>query len=152
MMAAQIFLISTCANSMAATTFSSDTSFAPDSTITMPSAVPTTMMFSWLAARSVYVGFTMKLPSISPIRTAPTGPWKGMSDSASAQLAPLIPSTSGSLSLSAEYTNATTWVSLRKASGNSGRMGRSICRLVSTSFSLGRPSRLMNPPGMRPPA
>ena len=81
----------------------------------------------------------MKLPSIKPTRTAPTGPWNGMSDSASAQLAPLMPSTSGSFSLSAEYTNATTWVSLRKASGNSGRIGRSIWRLRQ-NFLLARPS------------
>src|SRR5665213_1982250 len=33
-----------------------------------------------------------------------------MSESASAQLAPLMPSTSGSFSLSAEYTNASTGV------------------------------------------
>ena len=38
-------------------------------------------------------------------------------------------------------------VSFRKPSGNSGRMGRSINRLVRISFSDGRPSRLINPPG-----
>ena len=38
-------------------------------------------------------------------------------------------------------------VSFRKPSGNSGRIGRSIRRLVRISFSEGRPSRLMKPPG-----
>ena len=38
------------------------------------------------------------------------------------------------------------------AGANSGRMGRSISRLVSTSFSVGLPSRLKKPPGMRPEA
>jgi hypothetical protein len=66
--------------------------------------------------------------------------------------AALMAITSGSFSLSAEKTSAITCVSLRKPSGKSGRMGRSIWRQVSTSFSLGRPSRLMKPPGMRPPA
>ena len=41
-------------------------------------------------------------------------------------------------------------VSKRQPAGNSGRVGRSIIRLVSTSFSAGLPSRLKKPPGMRP--
>ena len=47
-------------------------------------------------------------------------------------------------------TVAMTWTSLQKSSGNSGRIGRSIRREVSVSFSVGRPSRLKKPPGMRP--
>src|SRR5271166_6650433 len=66
--------------------------------------------------------------------------------------APLMPATSGSLVVSADSTIAMTCVSQRKPSGNSGRIGRSICRLVRISRSLGRPSRLINPPGMRPAA
>jgi hypothetical protein len=58
--------------------------------------------------------------------------------------------TSGSLSLSAESTMLTIWVSLRQASGNSGRSGRSINREVKISFSEGRPSRLKKPPGIFP--
>ena len=54
--------------------------------------------------------------------------------------------------LSADSTNAITCVSHLNPSANMGRTGRSICRLVSTSRSLMRPSRLMNPPGNRPPA
>jgi hypothetical protein len=51
--------------------------------------------------------------------------------------AALMPTTSGSFSLSAEKTSAMTWVSLRKPSGKSGRMGRSIWRQVRTSFFAG---------------
>ena len=43
-------------------------------------------------------------------------------------------------------------VSCWKPSGNSGRIGRSIRRLVRISFSVGRPSRLMKPPGNLPAA
>src|SRR5208337_4969564 len=51
-----------------------------------------------------------------------------------------------------ESTEATTCTSLVKPSGNSGRIGRSMSREVSVSFSVGRPSRLKKPPGMRPAA
>ena len=47
---------------------------------------------------------------------------------------------------------ALTWTSLRNPFGNSGRSGRSIRRLVRTSFSVGRPSRLKKPPGILPAA
>ena len=57
-------------------------------------------------------------PSTRPTRTAPTVALKGMSESARAAAAALMPTTSGSFSLSAEKTSAITWVSLRKPSGN----------------------------------
>ncbi len=76
----------------------------------------------------------------------------GISDSASAAAAPVMASTSESLSESAESTRATICVSWCQPDGNSGRSGRSMARLVSTSFSAGLPSRLKNPPGMRPDA
>ena len=43
-------------------------------------------------------------------------------------------------------------VSYRQPDGKSGRIGRSISRLVRTSFSAALPSRLKNPPGIRPDA
>ena len=76
----------------------------------------------------------------------------GMLESASAADAPVMASTSESFSESAESTSAMICVSLRQPAGKSGRIGRSISRLVSTSFSVGLPSRLKNPPGMRPDA
>jgi hypothetical protein len=42
------------------------------------------------------------------------------------------------------------WISFRKCFGNCGRIGRSINRPISVSRSLARPSRLRNPPGIRP--
>ena len=76
-------------------------------------------------------------PFACPTRTAPMGPWNGMSDTLSATEAPLMPATSGSFVVSAESTMAMTCVSQRKPSGNSGRIGRSIWRLVRISRSLG---------------
>jgi hypothetical protein len=75
-----------------------------------------------------------------------------MPEIASAAEAPSIAGMSESISGSSDTTVATTWISLRKPSGNSGRIGRSIRREVSVSFSVGRPSRLKKPPGMRPAA
>jgi hypothetical protein len=67
---------------------------------------------------------------------------KGTPDSVSAAEAATIETMSGSFSRSWERTVTTTWVSLRQPSTKSGRIGRSIRRETSVSFSLGRPSRL----------
>ena len=91
-------------------------------------------------------------PSTRPTRTPAIVRVNGMLESASAADAPVIASTSLSFSVSAEITSAMICVSWRQPAGNSGRIGRSIRRLVSTSFSLGLPSRLKKPPGIRPDA
>ena len=70
----------------------------------------------------------------------------------SAAEAPTRDGISGSFSRSWLSTVQMTWVSLRKPLAKSGRIGRSISREVSVSFSDGRPSRLKKPPGMRPAA
>ena len=70
----------------------------------------------------------------------------------SAADAPREASTSYEFSRSVESTVATTWTSFMKPLGNSGRMGRSIWRAARIAFSLGRDSRLMNPPGILPAA
>ena len=49
---------------------------------------------------------------------------------------------SGSFSRSCDSTVMITCVSQRQPSANSGRIGRSIRREVSVSFSVGPPSRL----------
>jgi hypothetical protein len=54
------------------------------------------------------------------------------------------------LAESADSTSAMICVSNRQPAGNSGRIGRSMQRLVRTSFSEGLPSRLKKPPGIRP--
>ena len=55
----------------------------------------------------------MNSSPVRPIRTAPTGPWKGRSDSISAAEAPLMQRMSNAFTWSTESTVATTWVSLR---------------------------------------
>ena len=75
-----------------------------------------------------------------------------MSDTSSANDAASMATTSVSFSPSAESTVTMTWVSALSPPANSGRMDRSIRRHVRISFSDGRPSRLKNPPGIRPAA
>ena len=75
-----------------------------------------------------------------------------MSEISSAVEAPMIARVSESFSRSTERTRPMTWVSHAYPLGNSGRSGRSIIREVRTSFSVGRPSRLKNPPGILPAA
>jgi len=130
----------------------SDTSSAPPSTIMMASALPATMMSSSLYSSCWKVGFSTHCPWMRPMRTAAIGPSKGMRDSISDMLAPVMPSTSASFSWSAETTVTKTCVSLAKPSGKSGLSGRSTRRAERISLSLGRPSRLMKPPGNLPAA
>ena len=59
---------------------------------------------------------------------------------------------SGSLTKSWDKTVHMTSTSCLNPSTNSGRMGRSINRAVSVSFSEGRASRLKKPPGILPAA
>ena len=59
---------------------------------------------------------------------------------------------SGSVSWSADKVVIVTWISARHCLGSRGRMGRSVSREVSVAFSVGRPSRLMKPPGILPAA
>ena len=87
-----------------------------------------------------------------PTRTPAIVFSNGISESASAAEAPVMARTSESLSVSADSTKAMTCVSKRQPAGNSGRIGRSMRRLVSVSFSVALPSRLKKPPGMRPEA
>ena len=62
---------------------------------------------------------------------------KGAPDSVSAAEAATIATMSGSFSRSCDSTVTITWVSQRQPSANSGRIGRSIRREVSVSFSVG---------------
>src|SRR5688500_6037868 len=80
------------------------------------------------------------------------GPSNGMPDTISAALAALMQSTSWGLSWSAPRTVPTMWTSLRKPSGNEGRSGRSMSRQVRMAWSLARPSRRKNEPGIFPAA
>ena len=80
------------------------------------------------------------------------GPKKGKPERVRAADAPTRATMSGSFSMSWESTVQMTWVSLLKPLAKSGRMGRSISRETRVSFSVGRPSRLKNPPGILPAA
>jgi len=75
-----------------------------------------------------------------------------MPEMASAADAPSNDAMSGSTSALTEKYRRDHLHVIDEASGNSGRIGRSINRDVSVSFSVGRPSRLKNPPGWRPAA
>jgi len=61
---------------------------------------------SWLK-----VGLTTNSPSIRPMRTAPTGPPKGIALMVSAADPAIVPRMSGSFSWSVERTVMTTWMS-----------------------------------------
>ncbi|MNT12317.1 hypothetical protein D3C72_1472400 [compost metagenome] len=70
----------------------------------------------------------------------------------SAALTPIMAAMSASTSGFSDTVWITTCTSFRKPSGNSGRIGRSIRRLVSVSCSLGLASRLKKLPGILPAA
>ena len=86
------------------------------------------------------------------MRTAPMGPSKGMPDSIRAAEAVLMARTSWGLTWSAAKIVPTTWTSLRNPSGNDGRRGRSMRRQVRMAWSVARPSRRKNEPGILPAA
>src|SRR4051812_35847861 len=86
------------------------------------------------------------------MRTAPIGPSKGMPEIISAADAALMATMSWGFSWSAPRMVPTTWVSLRYPSANDGRRGRSIRRQVRMAWSVGRPSRRKNEPGIFPAA
>ena len=66
--------------------------------------------------------------------------------------AAIIATISGSLTRSCESTVQITKTSFLNPDTNNGRIGRSIKRDVSVSFSVGRASRLKKPPGILPAA
>ena len=106
--------ISPCARSNASSSVCSGTTSAPASTIVSASFVPTTIRSSSLSSCvSCSVGLTTSLPSISPIRTAPTGPKNGSDEIISAAEAPLMHRMSCGATRSAERTVQITCTSLR---------------------------------------
>jgi len=114
------------------------------------SRVPATT--TWMSERSSCstVGLMTNRPSTRPTMTPPIGPLNGMSEMESAAEVPIMAEISGEQSWSTLMTMSTICTSFRKPSGNSGRIGRSVSRLARIALSLGRPSRLMNPPGILP--
>ena len=94
--------ISPCAISSASISVSSAISWAPASTIVIASGVPQTIRSSVEDLRSGSVGLTTRLPSRRPMRTAPTGPRKGIGESISAAEEPLMARMSCGCTWSAE--------------------------------------------------
>ena len=125
---AQSFLISPWAMSRASRISASGISLAPASTMRMASSVPATIRSrsDSPSARSASEGLMTKLPSILPMRTAPTGVGTGMSEIISAAEAPFIASTSYGVMWSTDSGMATSCVSRFQPLGKSGRMGRSM--------------------------
>jgi hypothetical protein len=75
------------------------------------SRVPETTRSSSESSSCGYVGLRTNSPSIRPTRTAPTGPWNGISLMVRAADAAIVPRMSGSFSWSVERTVITTWTS-----------------------------------------
>ena len=130
----------------------SGTSLAPHSTISTASSVPATTRSMSVVRSCSSVGLTTKLPSILPMRTAPTAVGYGTSEIISAADAPFIARMSYGWTWSTDSVRLTSCVSRRQPFGNSGRSGRSIMRAISVAFSPARPSRLKNEPGILPAA
>ena len=127
-------------------------SWANPSIMTIARSVEATIRSRSPAFSSAAVGRTTSLPSIRPSRIEPIGPMNGRRARRTVAEAPIIDRTSASLIRSAEIGPAWIWTSSRNESGKRGRIGRSISRDVRISFVVGRPSRLMNPPGNLPAA
>ena len=137
---------------MASKNSSSVISFASPSTITMVFSFPETIISISDSSICVRVGFTTNSPLIRPTRTVAIGPLNGISEIISAADAPTPANVSAIFSPSLDKTVMITCVSFLNDFGKSGRIGRSVNRLVNISCSEGRASRLKNPPGILPPA
>ncbi len=98
-------------NRMASAITSSGRILAPASTIMIASRVPETTRSSSESASCEMVGLTTNSPSMRPMRTAPMGPWNGISEIVSAADAAIVPRMSGSFSWSVLRTVMTIWTS-----------------------------------------
>jgi len=114
--------------------------------------VPATTRLISLLAISSTVGLITKLLSMRPTITPAIGPMKGMLDMDNAIDVPIIAAISDGQLGSADITVAVICTSFLNPSGNKGRIVLSIKREVRIAFSLGLPSRLINPPGILPTA
>ena len=138
-------------NSKAPNISSSETSFAPDSTMLIACLVPATLNSISVFSACSTVGFKTYSPSTRPTSTPAIGPSKGISEIDNAKDEPNIAAIAGEQS-STLITILVTCTSLRKPSANIGRIGRSIKRAVKVASVEGRPSRLIKPPGILPTA
>ena len=149
-MKAMIFWLASWPAMMPLYITSSETMFAPASIIGMRVSVEATVTAIWLTARCADVGLMTYSPSTRPTETPEIGPFHGISEMESAMLVPTMPAISGAQSWSTLITVQTTETSFRMSFGKSGRIGRSITRLVRIALSVGRPSRFKKEPGILP--
>ena len=92
----------------------------------------------------------MNSPSTLPTTTPATGPSNGISLMHSASELPNRAVISGEQSWSTDSTVLITCTSFLKPSANNGRIGLSINLAANIACSVGRPSLLINPPGILP--
>src|SRR5574344_1711999 len=114
------------------------------------SFVPATVKSISDCSNSAGVGLIINLPLILPTLTPAIGPSNGALEMQVAIDEPNIAVSSGELSVSTDKTVFTTCTSFLKSSGNKGLIGLSIIRAASVAESVGRPSLLINPPGILP--
>ena len=143
-------MLTSWARCMASRTTSSDSWWAPASTIMMPSLVPATTRSSLLLSICSYVGFTTNSPSMYPIRVALMGPWKGISEMLSAADAPIIDGISRGFSRSVERGVTIIWTSFRYPLGKRGLRDRSVNLSARMASVDGRPSLRKKLPGILP--
>ena len=149
---ATISLIASKPNNNAPNISSSDTSFAPDSTMLIAFFVPATVKSISDCSCCSIVGFNTYSPLTRPTCTPAIGPSNGISEIERANEEPNIAAIAGEQSCSTLITILVTCTSFLKPSANIGRIGRSIKRAVKVASVDGRPSRLIKPPGTLPTA
>ncbi len=125
---------------------------APASIIMILSAVEATVSFKSPKSHWDWLGLMIISPFTRPTWVAAQGPAKGMSEIVVAMEAPIMATSSGRHSGSTLMTMHSRVTSLRMSLGKSGRIGRSMTRLVRTAFSDALPSLLLKPPGIFPTA
>ncbi len=130
----------------------SPTTLALLSTMLIASFVPATVNSMSDSSICAGVGLRINSPFTRPTFTPAIGPLNGMSEIDNANEEPNIAAISGVQSCSTDKIVFVICTSLRKPSANIGRIGRSIIRAVNVACSLGRPSRLIKPPGILPTA
>ena len=143
-------LTASCPNIKASNISSSLTCLEPLSTILIASIVPATVKLIVLLSISSQVGLILSSPSILPTITPATGPSNGILEIPKHNDVPNNAVISGVLSGSTLSTVFTTCTSFLKFSLNIGLIGLSITLAVKVAASVGRPSLLINPPGILP--
>ena len=116
----------------------------------MASFVPATDRVISVFSNSSADGLIMNFPSTLPTTTPATGPSNGISLTINDKLEASKAVISTVESWSTESGIATTCTSFLNPSANNGLIGLSINLDANVACSVGRPSLLINPPGILP--